>query len=518
MQGKTDRSDGTLTLTDSSVPLVQMSSIWKVFDGVPVLQGIDVDLRAGEVHALFGGNGSGKSTTMKILSGVYKADSGEIFVNGEKAYIESPTDAHKIGIYMVPQEPHIFPHLSVEENLLTGLDGPKSELRERVRQMAEEMEFKVSLSSSAGSLSIANQQLLEIIRGLLRDVNVLILDEPTSALTFREVERLFDKIRVLKERGIGVFFISHRLGEILEISQRVTALRNGVVVLNELTENLSPNELVKAVFPERSEAEEKSRHVVQEPGRKPPSESGEPVLKVENLSSEAFDKVSLSVNAGEVVGLAGLVGAGRTELAEAIVGIDEHAEGKVYIDGHLVKNRSPRTCQDFGLVYVPEDRHAHGIFLDLPHLYTTTASILPDLGKIFISFSKERAIGQDYMNRLKIKANSLYQLARTLSGGNQQKVVLSKALASSPKCIILDEPTRGVDTRAREDVYELIGKLKAQGVGILLISSEMEEIVEFSDRVVVMYQGMIIKRFSKEEITLERVMEASFGMVGEQTL
>ncbi len=510
-----DLSENFPDATNSSTPLIQMSSIWKVFDGVPVLRGIDLDLYKGEVHALFGGNGSGKSTTMKILSGVYRADSGQIRVNGRPATIERPTDAHNVGIYMVPQEPHIFPHLSVEENLLTGLDKPKGEVREQIERLSEEMEFHIPMHTSAGSLSIANQQLLEIIRGLLRDVSVLILDEPTSALTFREVDHLFAKMKALTNRGIGIFFISHRLGEVLEISRRVTALRNGEVVLSSLTKDLSSSDLVQAILPDDGG----SGSV---PASQPDSDDsgaprGEvPVLEVKSLKGEVFDDISLSVKEGEVVGLAGLVGAGRTELAEAIVGIDEHARGDVYIDGRLVRNRTPRKCQDLGLVYVPEDRHAHGIFLDLPHLYTTTSSILPQLGRIFISFARERSIGEKYMDQLRIKANSLYQLARTLSGGNQQKVVLSKALASYPKCIILDEPTRGVDAQARQDVYTLIKNLKAQGVGILLISSEMEEIVEFSDRVLVMHQGTIIEELSREEITLERVMEASFGMVGGQ--
>ncbi len=504
-----------------STPLVRMEDIWKVFNGVPVLWGIDLDLHNGEIHALLGGNGSGKSTTMKILSGVYQADAGRIYFQGEPTHIDSPATAHMLGIYMVPQEPHIFPHLSVEENLTTGLSAPKDVLRERIAQLAEDMEFNVPLNALAETLSIANQQLLEIMRGLLRDARVLILDEPTSALTFREVEHLFRKMRALTERGIGLYFISHRLGEVLEISHRITVLRDGVVVLSQPTASLTSNDLVQAMLPETNGA---SYAPELSPASKAPStprkmeDKGAPVLEVKNLSAEMFDGVSLEVYPGEVVGLAGLVGAGRTELAEAIIGINEHAEGEVFINGHPVPHRTPRTCQEMGLVYVPEDRHAHGIFLDLPHLYTMTAAVLPELGRVFMSRTKEEAIGRTYTEQLQIKATSLYQPARTLSGGNQQKVVLAKALASRPTCIILDEPTRGVDARARLDVYQLIQALKDQGVGILLISSELEEIVEFSDRILVMYQGALIAEFPREEATLERVMAASFGMVGGQTL
>ncbi len=501
--------------TAPPAPLVYMENIWKVFNGVPVLWGINLDLHPHEIHALLGGNGSGKSTTMKILSGVYQADEGRIYLQGTPVHIDSPATAHSLGIYMVPQEPHIFPHLSVEENLTTGLDIPRDLLRERIAQLAEEMEFNVPLHSPAETLSIANQQLLEIMRGLLRDARVLILDEPTSALTFREVEHLFEKMRALTARGIGLYFISHRLSEVLEISHRITVLRDGVIVLTESSSALTSSDLVQAMLPEANGTTtfHPAAPIPAAQATSVPREA--PVLEVEDLRGEMFNRVSFQVYPGEIVGLAGLVGAGRTELAEAIVGIDEHAKGRVRVNGQDVPRRTPRACQDLGLVYVPEDRHAHGIFLDLPHLYTITAGILSQLGRFFLSKKKEEAVGQKYTQELQIKATSLYQLARTLSGGNQQKVVLAKALATKPRCIILDEPTRGVDARARLDVYHLIRTLKEQGVGILLISSELEEVVEFSDRILVMYQGTLIAEFSREEATLERVMTASFGIIGE---
>lgn len=492
--------------------LVSLKGIWKVFDGTPVLWGIDLDLQTGEIHALLGGNGSGKSTTMKILSGVYTPDAGTIELNGHPTTVDNPASAHEQGIYMVPQEPHIFPDLSVEENLLMGTNLDPHEARQRIQILAREIGFDSPLSTPAGALSIANQQLLEIIRGLIRNANILILDEPTSALTFREVENLFERMRTLAARGIGMFFISHRLNEVLEISDRISVLRDGVFVLNAPTSTVTSRDLVRAMLPESARAE-----VAAGPQRveRKPHKPGEPVLEVHRLSGEAFHDVSLQVRAGEVVGLAGLVGAGRSELAEAIVGIDQHVHGEVRINGTPVDKRSPRRCQSLGLVYVPEDRHRNGIFLDLPNVETTTASILPRLGRFLISSKKEEAVGRKYVDQLAIKVSSLWQPAKTLSGGNQQKVVLSKALASEPRVIILDEPTRGVDARARQDVYHLIHELTAQGVGVLLISSELEEVIELSDRVLVMYQGTVVEELAHSECELERVMAASFGLEGE---
>ncbi len=495
-------------------PLVELKNIWKVFAGVPVLKGINLNLRPGEIHALLGGNGSGKSTTMKILSGVYIPERGDIFIDGQRRVFHSPNEAHKSGIYMVPQEPHIFPHLSVEENLLLGLDIDVGEAREKITRLAQEIGFESGLSEEAGSLSIANQQLLEIIRGLLRNAQILILDEPTSALTFREVEHLFNRMRTLSQRGIGIFFISHRLNEVMDISHRISVLREGRIVLAAPTSELNSQKLVRAMLPEDADVREVERRARSAQSR----EASEVALDVQHLSSDAFQDVSFQVRAGEVVGLAGLVGAGRTEVAEAVVGLDPHARGRVFIKGQDVKKPDARRSQSLGLVYVPEDRHAHGIFLDLPSLYTMTATILDRLGRYLISRKQEEVVGDSYREQLSIRMNSLYQIARTLSGGNQQKVVLAKALASKPDVIILDEPTRGVDASARQDVYHLIHRLAEQGVGILLISSELEEIVDLSDRILVMYQGRIIQETQRADISLQKIMAAAFGLQGEASL
>jgi len=490
-------------------PVAELHKIWKIFAGVPVLWGVDLDLKPGEVHALLGGNGSGKSTLMKILSGVYTPDAGTIKLDGKVVHIEGPAHAHELGVYLVPQEPNIFPHLSVEENILIGTKIDPAAARERIKQLAADLGFEGRLSESAGRLSIANQQLLEIIRGLLRNAKVLIFDEPTSTLTFREVDSLFDNIRKLTAQGIGVFFISHRLNEIMVIADRVSVLRDGKFVLRAPISAVTVRDLIQAMLPEGAEKVQ----IVQDTAYKP-AQLGPVVLEVNNLRSEAFHNISFQVRGGEVVGLAGLVGAGRTEVAEAIWGIDKHAHGDVYIGGQRIAHRNPHKCQEAGLVYVPEDRHAHGIFLDLPNVQTTTAGILPHLGRWFLSFRREREIGQEYMHPLEIKHAGLNQLAQTLSGGNQQKVVLSKALAGHPRAIILDEPTRGVDAKARQDIYKLIHRLVQQGVGILLISSDLEEVAELSDRVLVMYRGSIVEELDHSECQVERITEAAFGLRG----
>ncbi len=476
---------------------------------MPVLKGIDFELRAGEIHALLGGNGSGKSTTVKILCGAYPPTAGTIEMNGHVVSFDRPSDAHRHGVYMVPQEPHIFSHLTVEENLLLG-DGidPDGAL-EKAKRLAQETGFEADFSTPGGFLSIANQQLVEILRGLLRDARLLIFDEPTSALTVREVENLFKHMQHLKEGGIAILFISHRLNEVMEISDRVSVLRDGSFVLREPTGRLTPAKLVEAMLP-GALPNEAARSAAARP-KAEVSRNGTPVLEVRNLNGDMFHDVTLKVWPGEVVGLAGLVGAGRTELAEAILGLDSNVQGEVCIAGAPVDDRTPRKCQENGLNYVPEDRHAHGIFLGLPHPSTTSASVLGKLSRFFLWPGPERTLSDRFVKQLDIRTSDRSQLSATLSGGNQQKIVLSKTLATDPKIVILDEPTRGIDAKARLDVYRIIRDLTGRGVAVLLISSELGEIVDLSDRVLVMYRGRV-EELASQNIGLEQVSAASFGL------
>ncbi|WP_020610755.1 sugar ABC transporter ATP-binding protein [Sediminispirochaeta bajacaliforniensis] len=488
--------------------ILVLSNIWKSFSGVSVLKGVNMTLREGEIHALLGGNGSGKSTLMKIVSGIYGRDAGTILVDGEEVVFQNPSQAHLGHIYLVPQEPQIFPHLSIEENVILGTGCKVGDMTREIVRIGEALGFCEDLSELAGALSIAQQQLLEIIRGLIRKARVLILDEPTSTLTFKEVNSLFERLKVLKSQGIGIFFISHRLNEILEISDRVSVLRDGNMVLCKATSKLDHIKLVKAMLPEgkagREEPCEEKRQSI----------GDETVFELHDFSSEDFKDISLNVKSGEIVGLAGVVGAGRTELAEAVMGITGGSEGRVCVSDKELAVRTPGRCQESGLVYVPEDRAAHGIFLGQPNYFTTTSSILRRFGKVFMSSGKEYGIAKRFIEQFRIKVAGPDQVASTLSGGNQQKVVLSRVIACDPSVIILDEPTRGVDAEARLDVYKIIRSLTAQGVGVLLISSDLEEILELSDRIYIMYHGQITGEYARSECDIETVTAGAFGVQG----
>ncbi|MEQ1941534.1 sugar ABC transporter ATP-binding protein [Mesorhizobium sp. VNQ89] len=496
-----------MTATANPVPLVALRDVWKVFESVTVLRGVDIDIRPGRVLALLGGNGSGKSTIVKIISGAYQPTAGTIEVQGTPAVLAHPSDAHAKGIYMVPQEPHIFPNLSVMENLTAGLKGDTAANRARAKAAAHEIGLDVDFDSPGGELSIASQQLVEIVRGLLRNARVLILDEPTSSLTRREVANLARQMEQLKARGIGLLFISHRLNEVLELTDDTQVLRDGRIVLNAPSSELTTDMLVEAMLPAdfSAPAEEVSLRE-----RRTHDHS---VLSVRNLSSRLFRDVSFEVYPGEVLGISGVVGSGRTELAEAIYGIDPFVSGEVHIAGKAAPRRSPQISQAMGLSYVPEDRHAHGIFLALPSSQTVTAGLL-SLGRSrFTQRDHEKLLTQDFIQRLRIKLSSPFQVARTLSGGNQQKVVLAKTLAPGPRVIILDEPTRGIDARARQDVYRTIRELTAEGVGVVVISSEVGEIAEVADRVMVMRRGRLVALPGGPK-TVEQISAATFAANG----
>ena len=493
--------------TTSPTPLVSLTGIWKVFESVTVLRGIDFEILPGQVHALLGGNGSGKSTIVKIISGAYQPTAGTIRIGGVETYLNKPSDAHAKGIYMVPQEPHIFPNLTVLENLTTGLHGDTAANERRAREVAAEIGLKVDFSAPGGELSIANQQLVEIVRGLLRNAKVLILDEPTSSLTRREVASLATQIHNLKERGIGLLFISHRLNEVLDLTDHVKVLRDGDFVLSAPASELTTDMLVEAMLPaDFAPTADSDKHLSNKT-------DGAPVLKVDNLSSLLFRDVCFEVYPGEVVGISGVVGSGRTELAQAIFGIDPNATGEVTIAGKPAPKRAPQVCQEMGLSYVPEDRHAHGIFLALPSAHTISSGVLSLNKSKHMKHDEEVSLAKTFIDRLRIKLSSPMQVARTLSGGNQQKIVLAKTLAPEPRVIILDEPTRGIDARARQDVYRIIREITAAGVGVVVISSEVGEISEVSDRVLVMQRGRLTA-LPPGVTSIEQISAATFTSTG----
>ncbi len=501
-------AEGTMPTT--AEVLVSMTGIWKFFGGVPVLKSVDLDLRAGEVHALLGGNGSGKSTLMKILSGAYALDRGRISSRGRDLVFSDPQSAHAHEIYLVPQEPKVFPNMSVYENVVCGMRMLPADTMARVAGFAADLGLEGDLQDPASTLSIANQQILEIVRSLIRDARVLIFDEPTSTLTFKEVAALFARIRVLAARGIGIFFISHRLNEIFEIADRISVLRDGVLVLSKPASELTTQDVIRAMLP-ASEGAENGASSARGPRAPVPADAPE-VLRVERLSGYGFTDVSFTVRRGEVLGFAGVVGAGRTELAHAILGLDEFATGSVFVEGRQLANRSPARCLAAGIGYVPEDRHLHGIFLDLPNVQTMTAGILSRIGRPFLSPRREALLARRYIEELRIKVFSGAQVSRTLSGGNQQKVVLAKILAAEPRLVILDEPTRGVDAQARQDVYKLIGELRQKGISSILISSDLPEVIQESDRIIVMHGGRISAELSGPVFDLEQVTARAFGL------
>jgi len=497
-----------------TTPMISIRNIHKAFGQNAVLKGINLDAYAGDVVALIGGNGAGKSTLMKILMGVYQPDEGEIYIKGEQVSLNKPADALAQGIYLVPQEPMLFPNMSVEENIIIGFNEKKSELHSRLIALVEKLGWSLKLDRRADSLSIAEQELVEILRGLLRNSRILILDEPTSALTFNETESLFKTVKDLRESGISIFYITHRLTEVFEIATKVVILRDGMITVGGNVQDFTKDVLVKGLLPPSKE--EKTQAAVEEKARVLDYAKLKPVLELKDFTGYGFTGINLQVYPGEILGVAGVVGAGRTEFAVAVFGMDEVKRGTAYLDGENITGEKTKTIIAKGLNYVPEDRHLNAIFSISDVAANTTAAVLPKMKGIFLNKKQEKAITQEYVNDFRIKITGQEQLVGSLSGGNQQKVVLAKTLASSPKVVIMDEPTRGIDAGARGDVYKIINQLKEKGVAILLISSDIEEVVQLSDRAVTMFQGRINHTFAKCDINMDSLMAASFGVFEEE--
>lgn len=498
------------TKDNNTKELLAVRGIKKQFGLNVVLKGIDLTVNSGEVLALIGGNGAGKSTLMKIIMGIYQPDAGEVFISGEKITAFKPIVSLQKGIYMVPQEPMLFPNMTVEENILIGFKEKYNILRDKLISIMKEIGWNLDLNRKALSLSIAEQQIVELLRGLLRESRLLILDEPTSSLTFDEVESLFKVVKGLREKGIGIIYITHRLAEVFEISTHVAIMRDGMITLQGPITNFTREMLVKGLLPENMQDVERSvqnSEVIDYSGLKP-------TLHLEHFSGYGFKNITFNIYPGEVLGVAGLVGAGRTELATTIFGRERPLGGKVYLDGRDITGLTTREAIAAGINYVPEDRHLNGLFGMATIAANTTSSDLhnSEMGHGFLDKKKEQEITGKYIREFRTKVTGQDQEAGSLSGGNQQKIVIARCLATHPKVVILDEPTRGIDAAARGDVYSIILQLKKQGVAIMLISSDMEEIVELSDRAVVMYQGYIKGELAKSEISQATLMNASFNI------
>ena len=500
----------------TSAPRLEVRGIRKAFGQNVVLKGIDLRVHAGEVVALIGGNGAGKSTLMKIIMGIYTCDAGEILLSGKPARLGKPAASLAAGIYLVPQEPLLFPNMTVLENILMGFSENEGELKKRLSRHMEELGVGLNLQRKANTLSIAEQQLVELLRGMMRNAQVLILDEPTSALTFGEVQALFRVVEDLKRKGIAIIYITHRLTEVFEIATSVAIMRDGLITLEGPVENFTKEMLIQGLLPGGAEVQQQDEKAC-EPVR---YDALEPVLRVRNLSGYGFSDISFDLYPGEILGIAGVVGAGRTELISTIFGRDKTLGGSVVLAGKDITGLPTSRILKEGINFVPEDRHYHGLFKIRSISSNTTSALLNtrDIGQVNMNRRRQKEIAGKYARDFRTKIVSLEDLIGSLSGGNQQKVVIARALSTAPKVVILDEPTRGIDAAARGDVYSIIRQLKAAGVAVLMVSSDIEEVVELADRAITVFKGRINGEFSRGEITQDVLTSASFGIAHERTV
>jgi rhamnose transport system ATP-binding protein len=497
-------------MTVATVPVAELRGVEKSFGGVYALRGVDLALMPGEVHSLVGENGAGKSTLVKILGGVHQPDRGAVAIGGEDVHLHGPRDARARGIALIHQEPALFPDLDVAENVFMGrqpLDRSRGiDWKRMYREVGELMrQLGVALDPRAPveGLSVADQQLVEIAKALSMDARVVVMDEPTAALSSRETEELFRIIRDLRRRDVALLFVSHRLEEVFALSDTVTVLRDGAHVITASAAELDTTALI--------------RHMVgRELGELFPKEAAEigaPVLEARGLTREGvFRDVSFSLRRGEILGLAGLVGAGRSEVARAIFGIDALDAGEILRDGEPARIRTPHQAMKAGLAFVPEDRQHQGLVLEMAIADNATLPFLRRLTRFgLLNRRRERDVAGEFTRRLQVKSASLDQPVRALSGGNQQKVVLAKWLATHPKVLILDEPTRGIDIGTKAEVHRIISGLAAEGMAILLISSELPEVLGMADRILVMHEGRLTGEFARDEADQESIMRAATG-------
>ena len=494
--------------------ILETRDICKSFPGVRALNNVSLAVKPGEIHALVGENGAGKSTLMKIFSGAYTKDSGEVLLRGEPVEIENPAHAQQLGISIIYQEFTLAPHLSAEANIFIGRE-PHSKLfhiinKKRMRKDAQalinDLGVDIDISRLVRDLNVSQQQSTEIAKALSMNADIIIMDEPTSALAESEVDTLFAAIRRLKARGITFIYISHNLEEVFEISDRISVLRDGELIGTRETSELEAREVIRMMV----------GRTLDDLFPKTEAEIGGPLLEVKNLSRHgAIHDVSFTLHCGEILGIAGLLGAGRTELVRCIFGADKPTSGEVWVAGKKTNIQSPQDAVAAGIGFVPEDRKQQGLFLGLAMRINASAAVLPAMANFgFINRNAERTLTDESIAALQIKTASQEQIVGDLSGGNQQKVVLAKWLAIRPKVLILDDPTRGIDVGAKVAIHTLMGEFARQGVGIILISSELPEVLGMSDRVLVMDSGMVKGEFSREEATQEKIMLCATGQRG----
>ena len=490
---------------------LEMQNISKHFGGVKALTDVTLQIKPGEIHALVGENGAGKSTLMKILSGAYQKDAGKIFLNGEEVNIHNPKSAIDLGIAVIYQEFMLAPDLTVAENIFIDrlAEGRKvinwRSLKKNAKEQLSKLGFDdIDPSTRVGELSVAYQQVVEICKCLTRNARILVLDEPTAVLTFTEIDKLFSIVRKLREEGVSVIYISHRLEEVFELCDSVTVLKDGGLVGQMATSEVDKSQLITKMvgrdltqlFPQRN------------------AEIGDVVLSVKNLKSPpVVQDVSLEVRAGEVLGLCGLVGAGRTEAMRVVFGIDKKESGSVFLFGEEVNFKHPKFAIESGLGMLPEDRKKQGLILEQSIEINATLASLKKVrnGIGIINYPKEKRSVEELLGSLATKYGAITDNVNSLSGGNQQKVALAKWLAADSRCIILDEPTRGVDVGAKIEIYKIINELAESGVAVVMVSSEMPEIIGMCDRALVLRLGRVVGEVSKDELTENNLIKLAMG-------
>lgn len=494
--------------------ILKMENISKSFPGVKALDDVNFTVYENEVMALLGENGAGKSTLMKILSGVYTKDEGKIILEGEEVDITSPRDATSKGIAIIHQELNLVPYLTVYENIFLGreMKSPygglyKKEMIKQSREILERLKVNISPTTTVNYLSIAQQQMVEIAKALSLNAKIIIMDEPTDTLTDNEVSSLFQIIRELKKQGKGLVYISHRIKEVFEVCDKLTVLRDGQFVGERNVSEVDEGEIIRLMVGRT--LDEQFPYIK--------TDYDEEVLKVENLNNEYVKDLSFTLKKGEILGISGLVGAGRTELAKTLYGFYKKDTGKIILNGEELNLNSPKEALDKGIVYVSEDRKSDGLILIMDVKSNITISALEKF-KTFLGLDKKKEyeVAEEYKEKINIKTPSLYQQVKNLSGGNQQKVAIAKSLLTDPKVLILDEPTRGVDVGAKREIYDLLNEIKKEGRSIIMISSEMPEILGMSDRILVMHEGELKGELNREEATQEKIM--SYIVRGEENI
>lgn len=491
--------------------VLELKGITKIFPGVKALDNVHFQLKKGEIHALMGENGAGKSTFIKVITGVHKAEEGKMYLDGKEVDFKNPKEAQAAGIAAIYQHVTAYPHLSVTENIFMGHEKVQkgtgrilwNQMHAEANELLKELSADFDATTEMGALSVAQQQMVEIAKALSMNARIIIMDEPTAALTQRESEELYKITEKLRDEGASIIFISHRFEDMYRLASRVTVFRDSQYIGSYDVDGITNDDLIVSMV---------GREITQL-FPKPEIKIGEKVLSVENLSRTGYFKdVSFHVNRGEILGLTGLVGAGRTEVCETIFGVEHKDGGKVFLEGKEVTINGPLDAMNLGIGYLPEDRQKSGLLLDWGIGQNITLPVLDEVSKHgWIDDKKEKELGKKLAEKVDTKALTIYDLASSLSGGNQQKVVVAKLLASDLKVIILDEPTKGVDVGAKAAIYEIMGELAGQGYAIIMVSSEMPEILGMCDRIIVMCDGRVTGELGCGEASQEKILEKAMA-------